>query len=69
MAGVQLLIGHEREHDEIDDDGGRHEPVMERGAGEAFRAAVILRDGAQDNAPPEVAVDLDVPFVPAVSVE
>src|SRR5437660_10545861 len=38
--------------------------MAQPGAGEAFRAAVILGHSLQDNAPPEIPVDLDVPFVP-----
>ena len=64
MTRAQLVVNEQTQNDEIDDDRRRHEPMAQPGAGEAFRAAVILGHGLQDNAPPEIPVDLDVPFVP-----
>ena len=50
---------------EIYDHGGGDEAIAKLDAGQAFRAAVIFGHGLQDDAPPEIPVNLDVPFLPA----
>src|SRR4029077_3289117 len=65
MRSVQLSVNDNAQRNETDDYGCGNEPVAQPDAGQPFRAAVIFSDCLKRNAPPEVSVNLDVPFVPA----
>src|SRR5947209_9890511 len=65
MRGVQLPINDNAKRDQIENDGSCDHSIAEPHACEAFRTAVIFSDRLQNDAPPEISVDLDVPFVPA----
>ncbi len=64
-TGIELVVNQEGQGDEIDDHGGRDEAIAQRDAGQAFRPAVIFRHRLQHDAPPEISVNLNVPFIPA----
>src|ERR1051326_2017516 len=64
MGSVKLAINYDAQRNEIEDRGGRDDSIPQSRARESFRAAVIFRHRLQDDAPPKVSVDLDVPFVP-----
>src|SRR3954463_5211321 len=65
MAGMQLMVHQEAKEHEVDQDRGGNEFVTQSGAGQAFRSAVVFGHGLERDTPPEVSVNLDVPFVPA----
>src|SRR5205807_5624393 len=65
MAGLEGVVSDEGKVNRVDQDRGRDKTIAEPGAGEAFRAAVIFGHGLESNAPPKVAIDLDVPLIPA----
>src|SRR5438067_3725379 len=62
---MQLAINHDAKRDQIEDHRGGDHSIPKTHSGQAFRAAMIFSDGLENDAPPKVAVDLDVPFVPA----
>ena len=64
-AAVQVPVEDHREDEQIDDDRRGNEAVAEPHPRQAFRSAVILGHGLEDDAPEEIPVDLDVPFLPA----
>src|SRR5947207_15506239 len=64
MGGVELPVDHHAERDQTNDYGCGHQPVAQPDTGQSFRAGVIFGHSLQDNAPPKISVDLDVPFVP-----
>src|SRR3954470_20652021 len=65
MAGLQSVVSDQAKVECINQEGGRNKPIAKPRPGEALRAAVIFGHGLEGNAPPEVTVNLDVPFVPA----
>src|SRR5207237_8505078 len=65
MRRVELPVDHHTERDQTNDYGRSDEPVAQPDAGQSLRAGVIFRHRLQNDAPPEVSVNLDVPFVPA----
>src|ERR1041384_8845671 len=64
MRSVELAINHDAQRNQIEDRRCRDDPIPQSRARETFRAAVIFRHRLQDDAPPKVSVNLDVPFVP-----
>ena len=64
MGSVELPVDHHAERDQTNDYRCGDEPVAQPDAGQPFRAGVIFRHGLQNNAPPKVPIDLDVPLVP-----
>src|ERR1700730_2869888 len=65
MPGVKEMVNEQGEDDEVHDDGGGDVSEAELNAGQACSAAVIFRDRSQNDAPPEVPINMDVPFLPA----
>ena len=64
MGSVELPVDHHAQRDQTNDYRCGDEPVAQPDASQSFRAGVIFRHGLQNNTPPKVSVDLDVPFVP-----
>src|SRR6266446_1980922 len=62
---VELPVDHHTERDQTNDYGRSDESVAQPDPGQSLRAGVIFRHRLQNDAPPEVSVNLDVPFVPA----
>src|SRR5437764_12043733 len=62
---MQLAINHDAKRDQIEDHRGGDHSIPKTHSCQPFRAAMIFSDGLENDAPPKVAVDLDVPFVPA----
>ena len=65
MSGIKEMVDEQRDDDKIYDHGGGDVAVAKLDPGQAFSAAVIFRNRPQNDAPPEVTVNLDVPFLPA----
>ena len=65
MASIKEMVDEQAEDDEIYDHGGGDVAVAKLNTGQAFPAAVMFRHCPQNDAPPEVTVNLDVPFLPA----
>src|SRR4051812_43205102 len=64
MRSMKLTINHNAERDEIENDRCRDHSIAQTRTGQTFRTAVIFGDSLQDNAPPEVSINLNVPFIP-----
>src|SRR4030095_6832950 len=64
MRSVQLPVNHNAQCDETDNDCGCHHSMPESRARQSFCSAVVLGHRLQQNAPPKISVNLDVPFVP-----
>src|SRR5437764_3111182 len=65
MSSVKETINEKNEHNQIRDQGGGDVAISKLNTGEAFCAAVIFRHGPQNDAPPKIAVNLNIPFLPA----
>ena len=65
MSGVKEMVDEQAEDGEIYDHGGGDVAIAKLNTGQAFSVAVIFRNRPQNDAPPEVTVNLDVPFLPA----
>jgi hypothetical protein len=65
MRSVELAVNDDAKRDETDDYGCGNEPIAQPDAGQSVRAAVIFSHRLQNDAPPKVPVDLDVPLIPA----
>src|SRR5262249_35063190 len=64
MRSVKLAVNHDAERNEIQNTGRRDHSVSETRPGQSLRATVILGHGLENDAPPKVTIDLDVPLVP-----
>src|SRR5438105_12009964 len=58
------MINKQTNHNEIHDDRCGDIAITQPDAAQTFLAAVILGDCLQDNAPPEISVDQEIPFLP-----
>src|SRR4051812_18853430 len=65
MGAVELPVNQNRQGNQVHDDCRRNALVSNANAGQTLWTSVVFGHGLQDNAPPEIAVDLDVPFIPA----
>ena len=65
VPSVKEMVAEQSEDDEIYDHGGGDVTVAKLNTGQAFSVPVIFRNRPQNDAPPEVTVNLDVPFLPA----
>src|SRR3989442_15967766 len=65
MRNIQLSIDQKTERNQIENDCRGDKAVAKLDTRQTFRAAMILGDGLEDDAPPKVAVDLNIPVVPA----
>src|SRR6266850_908437 len=65
MTRVQLPINQNRYRHEIENNGRGNESIAQPHPRKTLRASVIFRHGLEHDAPPEIAVDLNVPFIPA----
>src|SRR5262249_12904425 len=63
VRNVYLVVNQQAYHDQIENDRCGHHPAAKTYAGQELSSYVIFRDGLKRNAPPEVAVDLNVPVV------
>src|SRR6266852_52864 len=61
---MELAVNHNAESKKTKNDSGSDEPVAQAHARQSLRAGVILRYGLENNAPPKVSIDLDVPLIP-----
>src|SRR6266513_1712782 len=61
---VKLPVNDHAQRNQTNDHCCGDQPVAQPDTGQSFRAGVIFGHSLQDNAPPKVSVDLDVPFVP-----
>src|SRR2546423_14030099 len=64
MRSVKLAVNDNAESEQIKNDGGGDATVAQTRAGQPLRAAVIFSDRLENDAPPKISVNLDVPFVP-----
>src|SRR5207248_4197249 len=64
-SSVQEKVNEQAEHEEIHDHGGGDVTVAQAHASEAFAAAMVFRHALQQDAPPKIAVDLQVPLLPS----
>ena len=64
MRNVELPIHQETQRNEIEDDGGRDQTVAKPNTRQAFPVTVIFSNRLQRDAPPEISVNLNVPFIP-----
>ena len=62
---IELAVNQDADEDQINDDCGRHEAVTQPSACEAFRTAVIFGHSLEHKTPPEISINLNVPFIPA----
>src|SRR6266496_4608045 len=65
MRNIELPIHQETQRNEIKDDGGRDQPVAKPDTRQALSTTVIFSDCLQRDAPPEISVNLNVPFIPS----
>ena len=64
MGSIELPINQKTQRHQIENDRGGDETITQPDAGQAFGVAMILGHGLEDDAPPKISVDLNVPFVP-----
>ena len=64
-GAVQVPVEDHRENEQIHDDRCGDKTIAEPHPRQAFWPAVILGHGLEDDAPEEIPIDLDVPFLPA----
>src|SRR5439155_26046314 len=64
MGSVELAVNHNAESKKTKNDSGSDEPVAQAHARQSLRGGVILGYGLENNAPPKVSIDLDVPLIP-----
>src|SRR4029453_5061990 len=62
---VYLVVNQQAYRNQIEDDHGNNHPVQNPPTGQKFFWAVIFRNGLKRGAPPKIAVNLNVPVVPA----
>src|SRR4029450_10984331 len=65
MGDVELPIHQQTQRNEIQYDGGRDQTVAKPNTRQAFLGTVIFSDRLQRDAPPQIPVDLNVPFIPS----
>src|SRR6266851_5916888 len=65
MPNIYLPVNQKTQSDEIENDRGRDETITKPHAGETFRSTVVFGHSLEDDAPPKVSIDLNVPFIPA----
>ena len=65
VSTVKETINQKDKNDEIYDDSRGDVAISKLHPGQTFSAPVIFRHCAQNDAPPEVSVNLDIPFLPA----
>src|SRR6266852_4996123 len=61
---MELAVNHNAESKKTKNDSGSDEPVAQAHARQSLRAGVILGYSLENNAPPKVSIDLDVPLIP-----
>ena len=59
------MVNQQAYRNQIENDHGNNHPVAKPHTGQTFSRTVIFGDGLKRDAPPEIAVDLNVPVVPA----
>ena len=64
LGDEKLLIGENSQENETKQECRSHHTGTEVHAGEALRSAMVFRDRAHLDAPPEAAVNLDIPIFP-----
>src|SRR5439155_8769594 len=62
---VYLVVSQQAYRNQIENDHGNNHPVAKPHPGQTLSCAVIFGDGLKRDAPPEIAVNLNVPVVPA----
>ncbi len=65
MGSIELPINQKAQRHQIENDRGGDKTITQPDAGQAFGVAMILGHGLQDDAPPKISVDLNVPIIPA----
>src|SRR4030095_3919770 len=60
-----LMINQQAYRKQIENDHGNDHPVAKPHTGQTLSCAVIFSDGLKRDAPPEIAVNLNIPVVPA----
>src|SRR5215472_2180598 len=65
MRNVYLVINQQAYRNQIENDCCDNHPVAKAHTGQTFFATVIFGDGLKRNAPPKIAVKLNIPVVPA----
>src|ERR1041385_2777199 len=63
-GNIYFVVNQQAYRNEIENDHRDDHSVAQTHPGQTFRAAVIFRDGLKRDAPPEIAVNLNVPVVP-----
>src|SRR4029077_5126382 len=62
---ANLVVNQQTDRNQIEDDHRNNHPVAKPHTGQTFSCAVIFGDGLKRDAPPEIAVNLNVPVIPA----
>jgi hypothetical protein len=65
LPGIEKMINEKTDNDKVYHDCGSDITITETNAGKTFGSAVIFGHCLQDNAPPEIAVDQEIPVLPA----
>ena len=65
VSAFEEVIDEKGENNQIYDYCGSDVAISKLNTGQAFPAAVIFGNRTQNDAPPKVPVNLDVPFLPA----
>src|SRR5205823_4651946 len=65
VPGLKEMVDEQGQDDEIYDHDSGDIAISKLNTGQAFSVAVIFCNRPQNDAPPEVTVNLDVPFLPA----
>ena len=65
MPDIKEMVDQQGDDNEIYDYCGGDIAIAKLNTGQAFSVAVIFGDGPQNDAPPEVSLNLNVPFLPS----